>query len=161
MYEPEQFPGLIYRMDDPKAVILLFASGKLVCTGAKKESDIFQAVTKLKRSLHTSQSSDDKHTVDVFEVPRAIPVPKESLEAIKGAVKGKAREKMMREAVDCPVKGKRVSFVECFTCSSFNRRIRGKVGCAGGPVGEQRVEEENQWDESGWPQGTGETRYTA
>ncbi|MCZ2808268.1 MAG: TATA-box-binding protein, partial [Candidatus Bathyarchaeota archaeon] len=34
MYEPEQFPGLIYRMDDPKVVILLFASGKLVCTGA-------------------------------------------------------------------------------------------------------------------------------
>ncbi|MFW6110666.1 MAG: TATA-box-binding protein, partial [Thermoproteota archaeon] len=37
MYEPEQFPGLIYRMENPKAVILLFASGKLVCTGAKKE----------------------------------------------------------------------------------------------------------------------------
>jgi len=35
MYEPEQFPGLIYRMDNPKVVILLFASGKLVCTGAK------------------------------------------------------------------------------------------------------------------------------
>ena len=37
MYEPEQFPGLIYRMAVPKVVILLFASGKLVCTGAKKE----------------------------------------------------------------------------------------------------------------------------
>ena len=35
MYEPEQFPGLIYRMEEPKVVILLFASGKLVCTGAK------------------------------------------------------------------------------------------------------------------------------
>ena len=33
MYEPEQFPGLIHRMLDPKTVILLFASGKLVCTG--------------------------------------------------------------------------------------------------------------------------------
>ena len=32
MYEPEQFPGLIYRMDEPKVVILIFASGKLVCT---------------------------------------------------------------------------------------------------------------------------------
>jgi transcription initiation factor TFIID TATA-box-binding protein len=47
MYEPEQFPGLIYRMDDPKVVILLFASGKLVCTGAKKEQDVFVAVEKL------------------------------------------------------------------------------------------------------------------
>jgi transcription initiation factor TFIID TATA-box-binding protein len=47
MYEPEQFPGLIYRMDEPKVVILLFASGKLVCTGAKKEEDVYDAVHKL------------------------------------------------------------------------------------------------------------------
>ena len=47
MYEPEQFPGLIYRMDEPKVVILLFASGKLVCTGAKKEEDVYVAVRKL------------------------------------------------------------------------------------------------------------------
>jgi transcription initiation factor TFIID TATA-box-binding protein len=47
MYEPEQFPGLIYRMAEPKVVILLFASGKLVCTGAKKEQDVFEAVEKL------------------------------------------------------------------------------------------------------------------
>ena len=47
MYEPEQFPGLIYRMDEPKVVILLFASGKLVCTGAKKEENVYDAVGKL------------------------------------------------------------------------------------------------------------------
>ena len=47
MYEPEQFPGLIYRMSEPKVVILLFASGKLVCTGAKKEQNVFDAVEKL------------------------------------------------------------------------------------------------------------------
>ena len=47
MYEPEQFPGLIYRMQEPKVVILLFASGKLVCTGAKKEQDVYVAVEKL------------------------------------------------------------------------------------------------------------------
>jgi transcription initiation factor TFIID TATA-box-binding protein len=51
MYEPEQFPGLIYRMDVPKVVILLFASGKLVCTGAKKENDVYEAVTKLHKKL--------------------------------------------------------------------------------------------------------------
>jgi transcription initiation factor TFIID TATA-box-binding protein len=51
MYEPEQFPGLIYRMDDPKVVILLFASGKLVCTGAKKEQDVYDAVHKLHKIL--------------------------------------------------------------------------------------------------------------
>jgi len=47
MYEPEQFPGLIYRMGEPKVVILLFASGKLVCTGAKREQDVYDAVHKL------------------------------------------------------------------------------------------------------------------
>ena len=47
MYEPEQFPGLIYRMQEPKVVILLFASGKLVCTGAKQEQDVYDAVEKL------------------------------------------------------------------------------------------------------------------
>ena len=47
MYEPEQFPGLIYRMAEPKVVILLFASGKLVCTGAKREEDVYDAVYKL------------------------------------------------------------------------------------------------------------------
>lgn len=51
MYEPEQFPGLIYRMSDPKVVILIFASGKLVCTGAKKEEDIPRAVAKLQKLL--------------------------------------------------------------------------------------------------------------
>ena len=47
MYEPEQFPGLIYRMDEPKVVILIFASGSLVCTGARKEQDVYDAVHKL------------------------------------------------------------------------------------------------------------------
>jgi len=51
MYEPEQFPGLIHRMLDPKTVILLFASGKLVCTGAKKESDVYRSVHNLHNTL--------------------------------------------------------------------------------------------------------------
>jgi transcription initiation factor TFIID TATA-box-binding protein len=51
MYEPEQFPGLIYRMDEPKVVILIFASGSLVCTGAKKEQDVYDSVNKLHEIL--------------------------------------------------------------------------------------------------------------
>jgi transcription initiation factor TFIID TATA-box-binding protein len=51
MYEPEQFPGLIYRMDEPKVVILIFASGNLVCTGAKKEQDVYDSVHKLHANL--------------------------------------------------------------------------------------------------------------
>ena len=47
MYEPEQFPGLIHRMLDPKTVILVFSSGKLVCTGAKNEQDVYRSVNNL------------------------------------------------------------------------------------------------------------------
>jgi transcription initiation factor TFIID TATA-box-binding protein len=47
MYEPEQFPGLIHRMLDPKTVILVFSSGKLVCTGGKTEKDVYRSVNLL------------------------------------------------------------------------------------------------------------------
>src|SRR5256884_661963 len=50
-YEPEQFPGLVYRIDVPKVVVLLFGSGKLVCTGARKPSDVEQAVEKITEEL--------------------------------------------------------------------------------------------------------------
>jgi len=51
MYEPEQFPGVIHRMLDPKTVILIFASGKLVCTGAKTEKDVYRSVNNLHSML--------------------------------------------------------------------------------------------------------------
>ena len=46
-YEPELFPGLIYRLVSPRVVFLIFVSGKIVITGAKKESDLSNALTKL------------------------------------------------------------------------------------------------------------------
>lgn len=52
MYEPEQFPGLIHRMVSPKVVILMFASGKLVCTGAKYEREVYEAINKLTEELN-------------------------------------------------------------------------------------------------------------
>jgi transcription initiation factor TFIID TATA-box-binding protein len=46
-YEPNQFPGVIYRMDDPKVVALIFRSGKLVLTGAKSENEVHRSVANL------------------------------------------------------------------------------------------------------------------
>ncbi len=43
-YEPEQFPGLIYRLDYPKVVCLIFGSGKMVITGARAKDEILEAV---------------------------------------------------------------------------------------------------------------------
>lgn len=58
MYEPEQFPGLIYRMPDPKTVSLIFASGKVVCTGAKKESEVRRSVYTLHALLEEKNLMD-------------------------------------------------------------------------------------------------------
>ena len=43
-YEPEQFPGAICKIHDPKTAILLFKNGKIICTGAKTEADIKRAI---------------------------------------------------------------------------------------------------------------------
>ncbi len=39
-YEPEQFPGAIFRVENPKAVLIIFKNGKMICTGAKTEPEI-------------------------------------------------------------------------------------------------------------------------
>ncbi|MHA1669883.1 MAG: TATA-box-binding protein [Promethearchaeota archaeon] len=51
MYEPEVFPGLIYRMPDPKTVFLIFSTGRIVCTGAKKKEIVRDAVRKLNQQV--------------------------------------------------------------------------------------------------------------
>ncbi|MCK5254066.1 MAG: TATA-box-binding protein, partial [Thermoplasmata archaeon] len=43
-YEPEQFPGIVYRIKDPKTATLIFRSGKIVCTGAKSVADVKRAI---------------------------------------------------------------------------------------------------------------------
>ena len=75
MYEPEQFPAVIYRMTEPKVVLLIFANGKIVCTGAKKEADVYFAIEKLQNTLQlngliTRDDSDrGNSTVLMTEVP--------------------------------------------------------------------------------------------
>jgi transcription initiation factor TFIID TATA-box-binding protein len=58
-YDPEQFPGLVYRTQDPKSAALIFRSGKIVCTGAKSTADVHE-------SLHI-----------VFDELRALQIPVE------------------------------------------------------------------------------------
>jgi len=50
-YEPEQFPGLVYRIKDPKVAFLLFGSGKIVCTGGRSVKDVKRAIKKLEDEL--------------------------------------------------------------------------------------------------------------
>jgi transcription initiation factor TFIID TATA-box-binding protein len=53
-YEPEQFPGLVYRIDEPKVVALIFGSGKIVLTGAKNTKDLEAALAKIHADLNNS-----------------------------------------------------------------------------------------------------------
>lgn len=46
-YEPEQFPGLVYKLDEAKATFLLFSNGKIVCTGTKSEAEVHKALDML------------------------------------------------------------------------------------------------------------------
>jgi transcription initiation factor TFIID TATA-box-binding protein len=50
-YEPEQFPGLVYRIADPKVVVLIFSSGKLVVTGGKSPENCEQGVEVVRQQL--------------------------------------------------------------------------------------------------------------
>ena len=50
-YEPEQFPGLVYKMPEAKATFLLFSNGKVVCTGTKSEEQLHVVLDKLHETL--------------------------------------------------------------------------------------------------------------
>ena len=51
-YEPEQFPGLVYKMKDPyHSTFLLFSNGKIVCTGTKSENEMKKCLKQLIKDL--------------------------------------------------------------------------------------------------------------
>ena len=50
-YEPEQFPGLVYKLPGTRATFLLFSNGKIVCTGTRSEEKLREALNKLARNL--------------------------------------------------------------------------------------------------------------
>ena len=74
-YEPEQFPGLVYRVDEPRVVVLLFGSGKLVCTGARKPSDVMLAVEHVKGELQRAGLLPDARAPAKPAASRASPSP--------------------------------------------------------------------------------------
>ncbi|MBN1802780.1 MAG: TATA-box-binding protein [Candidatus Lokiarchaeota archaeon] len=60
MYEPEVFPGLIYRMKEPKTVFLIFSTGRVVCTGAKHKDALKKAFIKLNEDVRKADISRDQ-----------------------------------------------------------------------------------------------------
>jgi|HubBroStandDraft_1064217.scaffolds.fasta_scaffold00613_16 transcription initiation factor TFIID TATA-box-binding protein len=71
-YEPEQFPGLVCRLETPRVVLLLFGSGKLVCTGARRPKDVELAVEHITKELARAGLLGGKRTANpVAASPRA------------------------------------------------------------------------------------------
>ena len=50
-YEPEQFPGLVYKLIEPNATFLLFSNGKLVCTGTKNKAQLDESMVILNKNI--------------------------------------------------------------------------------------------------------------
>ncbi len=50
-YEPEQFPGLVYKLIEPNATFLLFSNGKLVCTGTKNKKQLDESMSQLLKNV--------------------------------------------------------------------------------------------------------------
>jgi len=64
-YEPEQFPGLIYRLQEPKTAVLIFRSGKVNCTGAKNIEDVKRTI---KIIIDKLKAAD----IEVYDDPQII-----------------------------------------------------------------------------------------
>lgn len=56
-YEPEQFPGLVYKLRDPPATFLLFSNGKLVCTGTKNNQQLEDSMNQLIKVLKEAEKN--------------------------------------------------------------------------------------------------------
>ncbi|HIE23603.1 MAG TPA: hypothetical protein EYP68_05185 [Candidatus Korarchaeota archaeon] len=72
-----------------------------------------------------------KYEVPVIKLERALRTKKEVREKVKEMLGGGVVRKFNKDAVDCPVRGKRVSFLECYICPNFIRRFKGTVHCRG------------------------------
>jgi transcription initiation factor TFIID TATA-box-binding protein len=54
-YEPEQFPGLVYKLAEPTATFLLFTNGKLVCTGTKNRKQLEESMRQLQKNVREAR----------------------------------------------------------------------------------------------------------
>ncbi len=75
-----------------------------------------------------------KYVVEIVTPEKPPPTAKQYVQDLKGVAGGKQIARMKKEAVACPVLNMTVSFVQCFACPNFIRRVKGKVDCRGLPL---------------------------
>jgi hypothetical protein len=88
-----------------------------------------------------SSAERPKYEVTVIKLERALRTKKEVREKVKEMLGGGVVRKFNKDAVDCPVLEKRVSFLECYICPNFIRRFKGTVHCRGEPISTFSAEE--------------------
>lgn len=71
-YEPEQFPGAILKLKEPKVSMLLFKNGKIICSGASNEKEIELAIKKASKIIHEIQKSVKVPTKVEFTVVNLV-----------------------------------------------------------------------------------------
>ncbi|MDI6825906.1 MAG: TATA-box-binding protein [Candidatus Aenigmarchaeota archaeon] len=75
-YEPEQFPGLVYRVKDPRAAMLIFSSGKIVCTGARSIADVRKAIEKVARMIKSLKLDvPKKYKIEIENIVASAQIP--------------------------------------------------------------------------------------
>jgi transcription initiation factor TFIID TATA-box-binding protein len=71
-YEPEQFPGAIFKMKEPKSSLLLFKNGKIICTGCKNEQEVQQALNKTQKMLFKYAKTIRKKSKPTFTIENIV-----------------------------------------------------------------------------------------
>jgi hypothetical protein len=75
--------------------------------------------------------NEPKFFVEVKTAPEAFKADKKKLGMVKNVVRGKFIREVQKQFVSCPVFKRDISFVDCFNCKNFQRRIKGQVHCRG------------------------------
>jgi len=75
-YEPSQFPGLVYRVKDPKATMLIFSTGKVICTGAKSVADVRKAIEKVAKMIRSLKLDvPKKYNIQIENIVASARIP--------------------------------------------------------------------------------------
>ena len=100
-YEPEQFPGLVYRIREPRVAFLLFSSGKIICTGAHTIKDVQSALNKLKEKLEEIgievRTGREPKPKEAKPKPKIKPVKKKAKPKTRAKVKAKTKKPAKRK----------------------------------------------------------------
>jgi hypothetical protein len=74
---------------------------------------------------------ETKFNIKIYQKDKALRIAKSAKDALKGVVSKKKISTLQKDTIHCPLLDSERSFVECFACESFIRRVTGEVHCSG------------------------------